>query len=285
MHLPDRSGALVAISLLWLSWATLSAQWAWGPYNDDWKQHIRSPPPALDQDEPPPRLMYRVALPRNGTSPTLASNGTTYYGLANATGVRLPPGLSTSTPSFANSSSIANTTSTNSSTTAIDSTCGVTSPLFALRANYLSNTTTTTNSSSNPTEGWWLRLSGSMILLTSKRERATGFGVNSRTGHLCVPRTDPSGMQRSLAPLIAVVETRRASSPLYFLEGDFAERFEPEYEPVTCGALRGGSRLGCARGDLTRWSGCGLQVEIGSGGGVSSGGLDCEGVSLSAFRM
>lgn len=324
MHLPHQGLPLAALTVLWLSWAVPSAQWAWGPYNDDWKKHIRSnnDKPAPSMEVQPPPLMYRVAvLPRNdSSSPGVllggGSNGTShYYGWTNATtddtgsnntttaGV-LPPSLNGTSVSWNSSSSISisnpsnitasNITNTTTTTTPLDTTCGVQSPLFALQVQS-STPGNTSSEASTPFDGWWLRVSGNTVLFTSQQAKATAFGVNSGGGagsttttteghHLCVPPRAGGG-GRATKPLIAVVETRLASSPLYFLDPDYAEGFQPEYEPLVCGG-GGGSELACARADLTGWAACGMQLEIGSGrDGATEGGLNCSSVTLNVFKL
>lgn len=325
MHLPHQGLPLAALTVLWLSWAVPSAQWAWGPYNDDWKKHIRSnnDKPAPSMEVQPPPLMYRVAvLPRNDSSSPGGllgggGNGTShYYGWTNATtddtgsnntttaGV-LPPSLNGTSVSWNSSSSISissnhnnNITASNitntTTTTPLDTTCGVQSPLFALQVQS-STPGNTSSEASTPFDGWWLRVSGNTVLFTSQQAKATAFGVNGGGGstttteghHLCIPPRAGGG-GRATKPLIAVVETRRASSPLYFLDPDYAEGFQPEYEPLVCGGGGGGggSELACARADLTGWAACGMQLEIGSGrDGATEGGLNCSSVTLNVFKL
>lgn len=292
MHTPTLSHrvlTLFAIVLLWLSWAAPSAQWALGPYNNDWKKHINKPPGTrsgspMEIIQPPP-LVYRVAvLPRNDTAAaptTLVGNGTYYYGSrSNAT-------TPTTTIASWNSSSSSNTTAVpaNTTTTTTDTTCGVASPLFALQVVSSSSSSsgtgnTSASSARSPLDGWWLRVSGSMVLLTSQQDKATGFGVGTgATRNLCVPR---GGGRR---PLVAVVEARLQSSPLYLLDPDYAAGFRPEYEPLACGGVGERSQLACSQADLTTWSACGMQLEIGSGQGVADGaGLNCSSITLRAFQ-
>lgn len=236
------SFTLSTFCLLFLTWATHSVDaWVWGPYNDEWKSH---------REAAAQPLMYRIVLPRNGTAPTFSGNGT-YSSKPNATGA-VP--LSTSTPRpLANSS-------------AVDTSCGVTSPLFALQV-YGADGTIFDN--------WWLKLSGNSILFTSQKEKATGFGVNSATQHLCIPRT-------GRLPLIAIVEARLDTGPLYFLDANFSKGYQPEYEPITCSSISGGgSQLSCSRGNEKTWSGCGLQLELGSGQ-TTDGVLNCSSIALNA---
>lgn len=248
----------LALTLLWLAWATQSAQaWAFGPYNDDWKaelqqqQHHAAPPA-----QP---LVYRVVRPRNGTAPTFGGNGTYTTGRTNATGAA-PLSTSTSTPTpVANSS------------TGIDTSCGTTSPLYTLQV--------VPAADGSPFDNWWLALSGNSVLFTPRRDKATAFGVNAGTGHLCVPRDGH-------LPLVAIVETRLDTSPLYFLDSNFSTNYQPEYQPVVCKSLGGGGSLACALEDLTSWSGCGLQLGLGSGqdnaGGFGS--LNCSSITLGASK-
>ncbi|KAJ4422621.1 hypothetical protein N0V82_002740 [Gnomoniopsis sp. IMI 355080] len=195
--------------------------------------------------------MYRIVLPRNGTAPTFSGNGT--YSKPNATG-GVP--LSTSTPK-----------PLTNSTSALDTSCGVTSPLFPLQV---------AGADGSSFNKWWLKLSGNSILFTPQKEKATGFGVNAATQHLCVPQT-------GRLPLIAIVEARLDSSPLYFLDANFTKGYEPEYEPISCNDLTGaGSQLTCSNGNGKIWSGCGLQLELGSGQSTN-GVLNCSSISLSAM--
>lgn len=241
-----RCPGLFAICYLWLSWLTRRAHaWAWGPYHNDWKQHY-------DIDVASQPLVYRAVLPRNGTTPTFSGNGT--YSRPNATG-SVP--LSTSTPTAANSSTNAT----------VDTSCGVTSPLFALQIS---------GAEGSFFKNWWLKLSGDMVLFTKQKEKATGFGVNAGTGHLCIPRAGN-------LPLIAFVETRPDSSPLYFVSSNYSGGYQKEYQPITCGSMSGGdSQLACSQKDHAVWSGCGLQLELASGQLASDGTLNCSSIALSA---
>lgn len=244
------SFTLSTLVLLFLSWATQSVEaWVWGPYNAEWKDHREA------ASQP---LMYRIVLPRNGTAPSFSSGNGTYNTRANATGSGRVP-LSTSTtksPSLTNSSGL-------------DTSCGVTSPLFPLQVS---------GADGAAFNKWWLKLSGNSILFTPKREKATGFGVNSATQHLCVP-----AQQTGRLPLIAIVETRLDTGPLYFLDANFSQNYEPEYEPITCNTVAGnGSQLACASGSGNVWSGCGLQLELGSGQSTN-GVLNCSSISLNAM--
>lgn len=242
----------LAITLLWLAWATQHAQaWAWGPYNDKWKAELQNHRAPSSQP-----LMYRVVLPRNGTAPTFSGNGT--YTRANATGT-MPLTTSTPTP-IANSSKI-------------DTSCGATSPLYTLQVS---------GADGNLFNDWWLKLSGDSVLFTSQKEKATSFGVNSGTKHLCIPRA------RRL-PLIAIVETRLDTSPLYFLDSNFSTGYQPDYQPIVCNSLAGGSSLACTQEDMTSWSGCGMQLGLGSDPNTenSTGGigtLNCSSIALNAFE-
>ncbi|KAG6358317.1 hypothetical protein INS49_014201 [Diaporthe citri] len=154
------SSTLPLLSLLWLALLVHLAQsWGWGPYDSEWRKHV--------QPVHHPELVYRVVVPRNGSTPTFSGNGT--YTRTNATGA-IP--LSTARPTpVANSS--------------LDTSCGEDSPLYNLQA-----------------------------LFTSQKEKATGFGVNRGTKHLCIPKT-------TNFPLIAIVETRLDIGPLYFLDANF----------------------------------------------------------------
>lgn len=244
MRCPNRTFNLYAICLLWLSFVPQPVQpWAWGPYNDEWKDHLKS------SSQP---LMYRVVLPRNGTAPTFSGNGT-YNNRPNATGT-MP--LSTSTP----------TPLTNSS--GLDTTCGVTSLLFTMQVS---------GANGSMFNNWWLRLSGNMILFTTQKEKATGFGVNPGTRHLCVPRA-------GALPLIAIIESRADPSPLYFMDANFSVGYQPEYEPIECDNGGGGSQLACSLMDMDRWSGCGMQLEIGSGQGSTVGSLNCSNIDLNTVQ-
>lgn len=239
------------IGLLWLGFASYLAQaWAWGPYNNEWKNH---------RDLTSAELVHRAALhPRSGTAqPSFSGNGTYATG-ANATGT-MP--LSTSRPSpVANSS--------------LDTSCGESAPLFNIQVSQEAD------GSAVSFGGWWLKLSGDMVLFTSQREKSTGFGVNQGTRHLCVP-------QAGRLPRIAIVETGLDTSPLYLLDANFSKGYQPEYEPLVCGGLVGnGSQLTCGQGSRTDWFGCGLQLEIGAdlGSNGTEAGLACSGVALHAFQ-
>lgn len=237
------SFTLSTFVLLFLTWATQSVEaWVWGPYSAEWKDHREA------ASQP---LMYRIVLPRNGTAPSFSGNGT--YTTANATGSGVP--LSTSTPKPLTNSS------------ALDTSCGVTSPLFSLQVS---------GTDGAAFDKWWLKLSGNSILFTPQKEKATGFGVNSATQHLCVPR------QTGRLPLIAIVETRLDTGPLYFLDANFSRNYEPEYEPISCNTITGNeSQLACSSRSGNVWSGCGLQLELGSGQSTN-GVLNCSSISLNA---
>lgn len=243
MRTPGWSFTFSTLCLLFLTWATHSVEaWVWGPYSDEWTSHREA------SSQP---LMYRIVLPRNGTSPTFSGNGT--YSKPNATG-GVP--LSTATPTPAANSSV------------LDTSCGVTSPLFPLQVSGAEGTLY---------NKWWLKLSGNSILFTSQKDKATGFGVNPATQHLCVPQT-------GRLPLIAIVEASLNTSSLYFLDANLSMRYEPEYEPITCNDLAGaGSQLICSSGTGKIWSGCGLQLELGTGQ-VMNGMLNCSSIFLSAMR-
>lgn len=238
------SFTLSTFVLLFLTWATQSVEaWVWGPYNAEWKDHREA------ASQP---LMYRIVLPRNGTAPSFSGNGT--YTTPNATGSGVP--LSTSTPKPLTNSS------------ALDTSCGVTSPLFPLQVS---------GADGAAFNNWWLKLSGNSILFTPQKEKATGFGVNSATQHLCVPQ------KTGRLPLIAIVETRLDTAPLYFLDANFSKNYEPEYEPISCHTITGnGSQLTCSSGSGSVWSGCGLQLELGSGQSTN-GVLNCSSISLNAM--
>lgn len=241
------------VGLLWLGFACYLAQaWAWGPYNsnsnsnnNEWKSYG-----GLDT----PALMHRAALP--APSYSVNSNSTHTTG-ANATGA-VP--LSTARPSAATNSSL--------------DTCG--GETFNVQVSQEA----ADDEGSGMFNGWWLKLSGDMVLFTSQRARATGFGVDRGTRHLCVPRAGQ-------LPRIAVVETGLDTSPLYLLDANFSKGYQPEYEPLVCSSLAGNaSQLTCGQGSRTDWSGCGLQLEIGAGSysNATEGGLSCSGVALHAFQ-
>ncbi|KUI56337.1 hypothetical protein VP1G_03690 [Cytospora mali] len=253
------SHTLPLISLIWLGFAAYLAQaWAWGPSysNNKWESH-HGPKHA--------ELMYRAVHPRNNTGPNFISSGNSTYTRTSNTTRTVP--LSTSRPMQMNT--------TNSS---LDTSCGTTSPLFNIQVSQDNGT----NNSNGIFNGWWLKLSGDMILFTSQKAKATGFGVNQGTRHLCIPRTGGA------LPLIAIVETRLETSPLYFLDANFSRSYQPEYEPVLCDSVGGnGSQLYCAQETMTTWSGCGLQLEIGgdSGSNGTEGGSGCSSVALHAFQI
>ncbi|KAL1852881.1 hypothetical protein Daus18300_011963 [Diaporthe australafricana] len=242
------SSALPLISLLWLALTVHLAQsYGWGPYDSEWRKHIK---PVHH-----PELVYRVVVPRNGSTPTFSGNGTLTR--ANATGA-IPLTTARPTP-VANAS--------------LDTSCGETSPLYNLQIS---------QADGSIFNGWWLKLSGNMALFTSQKEKATGFGVNSATKHLCIPKA-------GRLPLIAIIETRLDIGPLYFLDANFSTGYKPDYEPLECNSLGGdGSQLSCAQGRRTAWSGCGLQLELGPGsvsnmtGGAS--GLNCSSIALNAIQ-
>lgn len=244
------SPALPLTSLLWLALAVHLAQsWGWGPYDSEWRKHVR---PVHH-----PELVYRVVVPRNGSTPAFSGNGT--YTRANATGAVVPLTTSRPTPVAANSS--------------VDTSCGEDSPLYNLQVS---------RADGSIFDGWWLKLSGNQALFTSQKEKATGFGVNLGTKHLCIPKA-------ANFPLIAIVEARLDIGPLYFLDANFSTSYRPEYEPVVCDSLGDGSQLSCSQGKSTAWSGCGLQLELGTGsisngtGGVG-GGQNCSSIALNAFQ-
>lgn len=235
---------LSTVCLALLSYAPHDTHaWVWGPYSDEWQSHREA------ASQP---LMYRIVLPRNGSSPTFTGNGTA----AMPSGTGTVP-LSTAAP----------TPVTNSSGV-LDTSCGVTSPLFTLQVS---------GADSAIFNNWWLRLSGSVILFTSQKDKATGFGVNAATKHLCVPQT-------GRLPRIAILETRLDTGPLYFLDANFSRGYEPEYEPVTCNSVNGGngSQLACSYGSTNIWSGCGLQLQLGSGQ-ETDGTLNCSSIALNAI--
>lgn len=243
---------LPLISLLWLALAVHLAQsWGWGPYDSEWRKHIQ--PPAVHH----PELVYRVVVPRNGSTPTFSGNGTTFL-RANATG-SVPLSTARPTPPVANSS--------------IDTSCGKESPLYNLQIS---------RADGSIFNGWWLKLSGNQALFTSQKDKATGFGVNRGTKHLCIPKAGRD------FPLIAIVETRLDLGPLYFLDANFSTGYRPEYEPVVCDSLGDGSQLSCAQGKSTQWSGCGMQLELGTGTVSNStggaGSQNCSSIALNAFQ-
>lgn len=255
------------VCLLWLSWAAQHVRsWAWGPYNDDWKKHIL-PKDAVAAN------MYRVVLPRaNGTAPTFFSTGnSSANGTGTSTGT-VP--LSTWTPP-----TYTNSTTNSSTTTKIDTDCGVSSPLYNLQISGADGFTF---------NEWWLKLSGNMVLFTSQKAKATPFGVNSDTKHLCIPRNSSTSAQSrpGKLPLIAIVETRLDQGPLYFLDANRTEGFEPEYEPIVCDSLSEG--LMCSwpgdNGGAGVWAGCGLQLELGTSLEATDSNLNCSSISLSAFE-
>lgn len=245
------SSTLPLISLLWLALAVHLAQsWGWGPYDNEWRKHIQ---PAVHH----PELVYRIVVPRNGSTPTFSGNGTTFT-RANATGA-VPLSTARPTTPVANSS--------------VDTSCGEDSPLYNLQVS---------RADGSIFDGWWLKLSGNQALFTSQKEKATGFGVNRGSKHLCIPKAGRA------FPLIAIVEARLDLGPLYFLDANFSTGYRPEYEPVVCDSLGGGSQLSCAQGRRTAWSGCGMQLELGTGtvsnstGGAS--GQNCSSIALNAFQ-
>lgn len=295
---------LLSLLLCCCSWAAPSAQYAWGPYNDDWKNYIVKPaaPPTTTTTPTPtesrPRLMYRAGggSGNNGTTPSFGGNGTYYgYGGANATGTgsgffSLSPALSTSAPTAANLTGSSNATTISSNSSTIDTTCGITSPLYTLQVTSTSSGSGSAKNdsgaaSSSSFDGWWVRLSGNSVLFTSQEAKATGFGVNAGTGHLCVPRRTGTGAgAKQRPPLIAIVETRLGTGPVWFLGADRLDGYEPEYEPVVCKGVGGGSKLTCSWGDMNGWSGCGLQLALGDGEGRTDGSLNCSSISVSASR-
>ncbi|CAN8104840.1 unnamed protein product [Discula destructiva] len=223
-----------------------SQAWVWGPYNDEWQSHRE----AFSQP-----LMYRIVLPRNGTCPTVAGNGT--QAKPNGTIGIIP--LSTSSP----------TPVTNSSG-GLDTSCGISSPLFTLQVSGVEGTMF---------NNWWLKLSGDQVLLTAQKEKATGFGVNSGTRHLCIP-------QAERVTRIAIVETRLDAGPLYFLDAKFSKGDEPDYEPITCASVNsGGSRLSCSYGSANVWSACGLQLQLGSGPSTNGTLNRCSSIALDAIAL
>lgn len=236
---------LSAICLALLSCAPHDAHaWVWGPYSAEWQSRREA------SSQP---LMYRIVLPRNGTSPTFSGNGT----------AATPNGTSTVPLSTAAPAPVANA----SSGGALDTSCGVTSPLFTLRIS---------GADGAVFNDWWLKLSGDSVLFTSQEDKATGFGVNSGTRHLCVP-------QAGRLPRIAIVEARLDTGPLYFLDANLSKNYEPEYEPITCNSVSGGgSQLACSYGATHIWSGCGLQLQLGSGQDTD-GTLNCSSIALNAI--
>ncbi|ROW02481.1 hypothetical protein VMCG_06086 [Cytospora schulzeri] len=253
----DCTRTLPLASLLWLGFATYVAQaWAWGPsthhhHNNEWNNG-HGPKHA--------ELMYRAVHPRNSTASYFNSDNGTYRSRpdSNTTGT-IP--LSTSRPSPVTSNS------------SLDKTCGETGSLFNIQISQADGDNDLFN-------GWWLKLSGDMVLFTSQKEKATGFGVSQGTRHLCIPRTGS-------LPLIAIVETRLATSPLYFLDANFSRGYEPEYEPIVCDGQGGnGSQLSCAQETRTSWTGCGLQLELGAeaSSNGTEGGSGCSSIALYAFQ-
>lgn len=261
MRLSSSAGSTTIhlVCLLWLSWAAHQVRsWAWGPYNDDWRKHV------APQDA---SHMYRVVLPRgNGTTAAAM-----FYGTGNSSSSTLGVnGSSTAT-------NTTTTTTTTNSTTKIDTSCGVSSPLYTLQLSGADGFTF---------DEWWLKLSGNMLLFTSQKEKATQFGVNSDTKHLCIPRSSSTTAQSRT--LIAIVETRLDQGPLYFLEATRSPNYQPEYEPIVCDSLEEGGLLSCSgESDQSAnlWSGCGLQLELGSSelGATQDGNLNCSRISLHAF--
>lgn len=242
MRNPGWSFTLSTICLLFLSWATQSVE-AW--VWGPYSDQWRDQREAASQP-----LMYRIVLPRNGTAPTYSGNATDSR--PHATG-SVP--LSTSRPTPLTNSSV------------LDATCGTTSPLFPLQVSGAEGTMF---------NNWWLKMSGNSVLFTSQKEQATAFGVNSATQHLCLPQT-------GRLPLIAIVEARLDTGPLYFLNANFSKTYEPDYEPITCNDITGnGSQLTCSGGNGTAWSGCGMQLELGTGQGTN-GVLNCSRISLNAM--
>ncbi|KAI3394842.1 hypothetical protein diail_2179 [Diaporthe ilicicola] len=246
------SSTLPLISLLWLALTVHLAQsYGWGPYDNEWRKHI--------QPVHHPELVYRVVVPRNGSTPTFSGNGTLTRPGTNATG-SIPLSTARPTPVVANSS--------------LDTSCGETSPLYNLQIS---------RADGSIFNGWWLKLSGDMALFTSQKEKATGFGVNHATKHLCIPKAGKF-------PLIAIVETRLDIGPLYFLDANVSTGYRPDYEPIECDSLGGGgSQLSCVQGGMTTWSGCGMQLELGSelnsNGTDFSGNLNCSSIALNAFQV
>lgn len=245
------------VCLLWLSWAAHQVRsWAWGPYNDEWRKHV------APQDA---SHMYRVVLPRgNGTTAAAM-----FYGTGNSS--------SGGTLGVNSSSTATNNTTITNSTTKIDTSCGVSSPLYTLQLSGADGFTF---------DEWWLKLSGNMLLFTSQKEKATQFGVNSDTKHLCIPRSSSNTVQPR--PLIAIVETRLDQGLLYFLEANRSVNYQPEYEPIVCDSLEEGGLLSClGKNDQSAnvWSGCGLQLELGSSelSATQNGNLNCSRISLFAF--
>lgn len=265
MRLSDARGAGITIHiacLLWLSWATQQVQaWAWGPYNDDWRKH--------HEPQNAGAHMYHVVLPRNGTAPTFSGN-------SSSNGTRTATGTGTGTIPLSTWSPTTLTNTTNSSTTSIDKTCGVSSPLYMLQVSGADGFTF---------NEWWLKLSGNMILFTSQKAKATSFGVNSDTRHLCIPRSSATQSRAGTLPLIAIVETRLDQGPLYFLDANRSEAYESEYEPIVCESLEDGSGLSCSwdGASTSGWSGCGMQLELGSVLEGTDGNLNCSSISLNAF--
>lgn len=252
------------VGLLWLSWATQQVRsWAWGPYNDDWRKH-HEPPTAGSAN-----AVYRVVLPRNGTiGPTWSGNSSGGGGTATGTGT-IP--LSTWSPS-----TWSNATANASTTTTMDTNCGVTSPLYTLQVS---------GADGFAFDEWWLKLSGNSILFTPQKEKATSFGVNSDTWHLCIPRSSSTQSRAGKLPLVAIVETRLDQGPLYFLDANRTAGHQPEYEPIVCDSLEDGNGLSCSWDGVNIWSGCGMQLELGSGLEGTVGNLNCSNISLNAFRI
>lgn len=250
------------LCLLWLSWATQQVySWAWGPYNDDWKRHI-APQNAAN--------MYRVVLPRSNSTASSAffstGNSTTPGSNGTATGTGTVPLSTWTPPTYTN-------TTNSSTTTTIDTTCGVSSPLYTLQISGADGYTF---------NEWWLKLSGNSLLFTSQKEKATSFGVNSDTKHLCIPRSSATASRAGKLPLIAILETRLDQGPLYFLDANRTANYEPDYEPIECDSLEDGGVLSCSWDSANIWSGCGLQLELGAGD-TTDGTLNCSSITLNAF--
>lgn len=264
------------VSLLWLAWTAHQVRaWAWGPYNDDWRKHVA---PRAE----PAGQMYRVVLPRAGDGTTTgaamfydtgnSSSSTNGTIRSTATGTGTIPLSTWSPPKYTNST----LNTTNTTTTKIDTSCGVSSPLYALQI---------TGADGFTFNEWWLKLSGNMVLFTSQKTKATRFGVNSDTKYLCIPRS--AATSSTQLPLVAIVETRLDQGPVYFLDANRTANYEPDYEPIVCGGLDEGGSLSCAWDNRANvWSGCGLQLELGSpgvGNSTQDGNLNCSSISLQAF--
>lgn len=269
MRLSGSATTMRIVGLVWLSWAAQQARsWAWGPYNDDWKKHIQSRDAAVAAG------MYRVVLPRNDTAPAFYATGNSSSSSTNGTLRAATTGTATVPLSTWTPPKYTNTTTNSSTTTHVDTDCGVSSPLYTLQISGADGFTF---------NEWWLKLSGNSVLFTSQKEKASSFGVNSDTQHLCLPRSSATQNRAGKSPLIAIVETRLDQGPLYFVDANRTLAYEDEYEPIVCNGLVDGGQLSCAWDTARTWSGCGLQLELGSGQD-NDGTLNCSSISLNAFE-